>query len=99
MRSPVFLNWGRWVVQCPSNDCVAAEKLDAGATAVVCRCTDQQVCAHGPHCSTIIEPVWPANPDVIEATVAARRIEHRNWLPGETLDDLLAENAAHGVAG
>jgi hypothetical protein len=42
--------------------------------------------------------VWPADPEGIEALLAMRPArKNRNWLPGETLQELLAENAAHNV--
>jgi hypothetical protein len=39
----------------------------------------------------------PAEREAIEAVLSVRPEENRNWVPGETVDDLLVENAAHGL--
>jgi hypothetical protein len=42
--------------------------------------------------------IWPADPDGIEAILLMRPLEKtRNWHPGETLQDLIAENVMHGI--
>jgi len=42
--------------------------------------------------------IWPAERAQIEAVLLARPVpEHRNWLPGETVAMLIAENLAHGL--
>lgn len=40
---------------------------------------------------------WPADPQAIETLLAMRpHPKLQNWAPGETLEELLSENAAHG---
>lgn len=79
-------NWGRWVADCPT--CPSALTVPPGTTGA--RCHD---------CGEVIGPIlWPADPDGIEVILAMRPDPNtRNWEPGETLDDLLADNAIHGL--
>lgn len=84
-----YANYGRWVVSCPTPYCRDALTLPPGS-GFLC-----------PACSVRADVVWP-NPQTVEL------IEHillmrpdvatRNWLPGETPVDLLAENLAHGLS-
>jgi hypothetical protein len=51
-------------------------------------------------CGRLTGPIlgWPADPEAIMALLGLRPdVRNRNWVHGETLDDLLAENAAHGI--
>lgn len=79
-------NWGRWIVDCCC--CSSGLKVPPGTTEAVCW-----------DCGEVIGPVvWPADPDGIEAILAYRPDPNtRNWEPGETLEQLLGENAAHGL--
>jgi hypothetical protein len=84
---PVSVNHGRWVVDCP--DCAGAQ--------LACRTDHRFMCN-----------VWgnvvfgglsrgvdgPADADRIEALLLQRRPANQNWVPGETVDDLLGENLA-----
>jgi hypothetical protein len=39
---------------------------------------------------------WPADPEAIEAILAMRPVPRfQNWQPGESLEELLSENAEH----
>lgn len=82
-------NWGRWVARCPRPLCTNALALDPGQNLFVC--TGLGGCG-------IEAPItWPADPQAIEAILWMRPVARtQNWSPGETLEDLLAENAAHG---
>lgn len=81
-RVQARVNHGRWIVDCPA--CPSA--VLAGVTF---RCAE---CGYGP------APVaWPEEAALIEAALAPRLLENRNWLPGETVFDLERENALHGV--
>lgn len=75
---------GCWIIDCPL--CSGAQVVDLGA-----RCVD---------CGLLLEPRWPAE-DLrygVERMLSMRPIVHtRNWNPGETLHDLLAENVQHGI--
>lgn len=91
----VEVNGGRWVVRCPF--CNSAQHASH---------TDPRfMCVPAPHgCSNEsvggkwLKVQWPKNPELIEAALSPRPMPNRNWKPGESIDYLLAENAAHGVA-
>ncbi len=79
-----YLNHGRWVVDCPDPDCAGASI--AG---------DLFVCEN---CKRVAPVEWPEYKTLIDATTSLRPVpETRNWQPGETIDDLRRENAAHGL--
>jgi hypothetical protein len=80
-------NWSRWIVKCPV--CPSALKLRPGTERF--RCWD---------CDVEAEIIWPEEHMVagIERLLAMRPNPiNRNWLPGQTLIDLMWENGAHGV--
>lgn len=79
------VNWGRWIVDCQV--CPSGMAVSPGTPGT--RCLD---------CGSLIGPIaWPADPDGVEAILSQRPDPNtRNWEPGETLENLLAENAAHG---
>ena len=97
-----YVNFGRWVADCPARPCanpVTGERA-AGAEYValglpfMCQwCWNQDIGGR------FREVEFPAAYDAIEA-VLVERIEPdtRNWAPGETVADLQIENIAHGVA-
>lgn len=79
-------NWGRWVVDCWA--CPSALTLAPWTTSM--RCWD---CGAESNLIT-----WPPDPDAIETILGYRPDPNtRNWEPGETLLDLIAENTAHGI--
>lgn len=80
---------GMWLADCPRPWCTNALAVERGQREFVCV---------GPHsCAAVGELTWPADPDAIEAILMLRPVPvTRNWLPGETLEQLLAENAQHG---
>jgi hypothetical protein len=81
-------NWGRWVARCPRPWCTNAAQLDRGQPVFTCLGLGG--------CGAQAEVVWAADPDAVETILAMRPVSAtRNWAPGETLEDLLAENAAH----
>lgn len=83
-------NHGRWVARCPRPWCTNAIALNPGDT--------QFECAAADGCGQVADVIWPPDPAAIEALLLMRPVPAtRNWLPGETLADLIAENAAHGV--
>lgn len=82
-------NWGRWVARCPRPWCANAMQLDAGQRMFSCL-------GFG-GCGYRTDIIWPPDPLMIEAILEMRPVPRtRNWLPGESLEDLIAENAAHG---
>lgn len=82
--TPVILNHGRWIVQCP--ECPNAW-LEA---AVPKRCDN---------CGCPIKVFAPTDVErhAIEEVVRPRPFEHKNWIPPETVKHLQAENIEHGV--
>jgi hypothetical protein len=86
MREAVaFVNWGRWVADCPDPDCSNAEELTAAAAVMVCG-----------FCSRSWPIVWPVDVALIDAALSVRPVPStRNWVPGETVTDLLDENERH----
>jgi hypothetical protein len=83
----VFANWGAWKVWCSNPWCDAAMQVYQGQNLVTCL-----------ECETTMGPlIWPNDPEGIEALLMLRPAKLRNWHPGETLHDLLAENVAHGI--
>jgi hypothetical protein len=80
-------NWGRWICDCPA--CPAALTLQPGTPEFVCW-----------ECGSRAEILWPSEDMArgVERLLMMRPLEqHRNWEPGETLHDLLAENVTHGI--
>jgi hypothetical protein len=64
--------------------------LDRGQERFVCLGLDG--------CGEEADVVWPADPAAIEMLLMMRPVPRtRNWLPGESLEDLLGENLAHGI--
>lgn len=84
---------GMWIV-----DCVC------GGAQLACR-TDHRVfccdCGNAPDGGKWVRVNWPDRATLveIEAALLSRPPYNRNWSPGETVDDLLAENVANGWAG
>lgn len=80
-------NAGRWVVDCPRQFCGSALKLNPGDGF---RCWE---------CGTSADVVWPADSAAIEQALMLRpNPGNRNWVPGESVLDLLLENLRHGIA-
>lgn len=83
-------NWGRWVARCPAGLCTNAVQVQRWDT--------DFRCAGAGSCGWTSRIVWPADPEGIEVLLAMRpETRTRNWRAGETLADLVAENAAHNV--
>lgn len=80
-------NWGRPIVDCP----VCTSALTLPPQTPTFECWD---------CGARAEVEWPDAEFVagVERLLSMRpAVETRNWHPGETLHDLLAENVEHGV--
>lgn len=81
----VYANQGRWVAECP--DCHSAQ--------LACRTDRRFLCVE---CGNVAvggrwrSVVWPDDVPGIEAALEERDGVNQNWLPGETVADLLAEN-------
>jgi hypothetical protein len=95
-----FMSWGMWVAKCPRPQCMNAEKRGwcndgtwggLEADRFTCRPSHDG-------CGLVCGVDWPANISDIEALLLARPVKGtRNWAPGESLHDLLKENAGHGL--
>lgn len=78
--------YGYWRAECPT--CHVGQKV-SGENGFTC-----------PHDGTSIEIMWPS-PDMkagVERLLGMRPYPMtQNWYPGETLPDLMRENARHGI--
>lgn len=80
-------NWGRWIVDCWTTWCTNAWMPELGEAEWVCT-----ICG----VPNVIE--WPPDPIAIEAILLMRPDPNtRNWEPGEGLNDLIMQNAEHGI--
>jgi hypothetical protein len=89
----VYANDGLWVAECPV--CPSAEHYGAEPVSgyVGGLTLKRFVCSH---CGSEAKPKWPRNRKQIETILADRRLRgNRNWVPGETLEQLQAENELH----
>lgn len=96
-----YLNWGLWVANCIRPGCLNAEHFGkhpitghlGGLTGTTFRCG-----TNGGGCGLTCAAVWPPNvADIERLTMCRPAPMTRNWYPGETVHDLLAENLEHGV--
>jgi hypothetical protein len=79
-----FISEGRWVANC--DECNGAEFV-----------TEEQPMVCGT-CGAVSQVIWPDDVDGIEAVLVKRpKVVNRNYLPGETVALLKAENKMHGV--
>lgn len=96
----VYLSHGRWVARCPRPGCANAEafgRCDDGTVGGLAADGFNCRASHG-GCGLQCAAQWPANrPDIEALTLGRPAPSTRNWLPGETLDELLAENMEHGL--
>ena len=97
MKAIVYMSQGTWVAACPRPWCVNVEWAGPGPVTgrVGGLTTDRLTCLR---CGLTCAADWPDNADDIERVLAARPfLETRNWLPSESIHDLIVENAAHGL--
>lgn len=97
LRATAWHSMGFWVAKCPRPWCVNTEWHGPGpVTGRLGGLTTRTLTCL--RCGLTCPADWPPNVDDIEAVLAQRPFaETRNWLPGETIHDLLAENAEHGL--
>lgn len=104
MIARAYVNFGRWVAECPRPECTNALELRPRQDRFVC---DSVPDGCGMDC-----PVeWPENASEIWEVLTRRPVpKTRNWFPshhltgvlngypnGQTVADLLAENKLYGV--
>jgi len=96
MLALAYVHHGRWIARCPFPSCPGAEcagRDDDGRIGGLSRETFR--CAH---CLFECDAQWPHNPADIEYLLSLRPVPAtRNWLPSETVNDLLKENFMHGI--
>lgn len=79
------LNHGSWVVPCP--ECTSG--VTTGNRWNEARCFG---------CGAVFDGVqWPKDKMAIEKVVMKRPLKNRNWVPGEEVAHLIAENVEHGL--
>jgi hypothetical protein len=91
--SPAYVHWGNWIARCSHRDvcdgAAGGSVLPLFGAGFICR-----------SCGRATDVVWPSA-DMVESIgrllMLRPHYKNRNWLPGETLHDLLEENAVHGV--
>jgi hypothetical protein len=82
-----YLNHGRWIADCPN--CMNGIVLHPEWPRIGCL---------GDGCyRTFVSIEMPANWREIEEAVQDRRVDKRNWFPGESLERLRAENMLNRV--
>lgn len=93
-----YVNQGRWIAECPSGDGFA---IVASRDRPIFMCA---VCVNGKAGGKWLAVVYPADKARIEHELLKRQAAHpilaaptRNWRPGETVVDLVRENAREGV--
>jgi hypothetical protein len=81
----VYLNHGRWVVNCP--DCNGAQLACFDDKRFMCN-----ECANVAVGNLWRVIVWPEDRRAVEEAVAARPVLNQNWVAGESIADLLRQN-------
>ena len=90
----VVVNHNRWIVRCPFPPCRGVEIAARTDHRFFC-CSCGNKTAGG----LWLRVQWPDTAEAIEAALLVRPDpDTRNWELGETVDDLRAENAEHGIA-
>lgn len=90
--SPVYAraDHGRWIVDCDVDQ--NAQYVDDGDLRFFCI-----TCFNVGNAAQWREIIWPTDADEIESALMVRAVANRNWIPGETVANLEAENVAHGL--
>jgi hypothetical protein len=86
------LGWqGRWLARCPTEDCSGAQVVTAKEPFFLCL-----DCFNRDNEGQWFKVRFPRSKARIEAVLLKRPPKNRNYRPGETLEQLRAENRAHG---
>lgn len=86
MRAVAYVNHGRWVAECATEDCAVAHLVEP---------SDRFQCEE---CGLSYRVTWPLCKTQIDRALDRRPVPRtRNWYPNETVTDLHEENKAHGV--
>lgn len=73
MKAVAYLNWGRWVADCPNPACTNAMQVEPGQA--------QFECTRPAGCGTTAPLAWPDDPAAVEAEVADLPESQRHWKP------------------
>jgi hypothetical protein len=88
--SLAYADFSRWVARCGRPErCSYAEELQPFQAGFICG-----------DCSAATEVIWPTARTVegiVRLLTMRPHPANRNWRPGETLQDLMIENAQHGI--
>jgi len=90
LDAPVYaqVNHGRWIVAC---ECGGAQLTRPGLDRFLClECLNDHV---GRQWRKVL---WPRDVDAIDDALTTRPVNNRNWVHGETVAQLLAENEVAG---
>ena len=85
-----YVNAGRWLVTCPFPGCHGAQYACWEDRRFWCVDCDNRAIR-----GQWVRVEWPDNSIEIEEALLRRPAEARHWLPGETVDDLLAQDIEH----
>lgn len=92
LEARAMVNHGRWIALCPL--CGGAENVTADDPVFYClSCGNERIDGR------LMPAVFPdeAERREIEAALEKRQRLNQNWLPGETVIKLVAENKAHSA--
>jgi hypothetical protein len=97
-----YMNHGRWVAQCDTDGCTGAERVWPGGQIRVTRTGAEYGITgsvmHCANCGQTSRVTFPDERKRIDSLLARRVVpERRNWYPSESVEDLIEENAAHGL--
>lgn len=93
-----YINHGRWIAECPAEGCNGAQVASEKTRQFWClHCGNAEIDfawrhVRFPRYRTAIESILVQRP-----SARADRALTRNWVRGETVIDLRAENVKHGV--
>lgn len=90
----VYANAGRWLVRCPDPNCGAVQHASWTDRRLLCaNCANRR--ARGAY----LQLTWPDAETVaaVEALLAARPLDARNWEPADPLELVEVENTLHGL--
>ena len=91
VTAPVRCQQGAWIVVCPLCGLGAQYAAPSDPRFLCLHCLNEAVGG------AWLRVVWPVSRSAIEAVLRQRQTANANWLPGETVKDLVAENTAHGI--
>lgn len=84
----VSINAGRWLVECQLPGCRSVQYASFTDRRVFCI-----ECDHKAVDGQWLEVVWPEDHLAVEQWLESRPIEAKHWNPGETVDDIVEQDA------